>query len=85
MNQLRRIAYGVMATIGLAMLGLIYNEVALMIIDLAVNEHSGLYTERAQQVEAVVPIVITGMLLGVWAWVLVGGIQKEKSAIRRRI
>lgn len=84
MPNAMRYFYGFVSTFALAVGGVIYNEVFHGgLYDLAVNEHAGIFSQHVKTLDALVPVLLAGLLLVIWAWVLVGGAQEERA--RRRV
>ena len=84
MSTFGRFAYGFYATIAVAIGGLVYNEVFVEnLLEFAPEE--GPFAAPVGYLEVVVPIVLLTMLLAVWVWVIVGGVQEERRVDARRL
>jgi len=80
----RRIGVGLFSTISLMMGGLIYNEVFAQEIFPLINT-SGTFSTPVVWIDRIVPIVLVTLLVAVWAWVIAGAVQDERTVDRRRL
>ena len=84
MSTFGRFAYGFYATIAVAIGALFYNEVFVEnLLEFAPTE--GPFAAPVGYLEIIVPIVLLTILLGVWVWVIVGGVQEERRVDQRRV
>ena len=85
MSQWVRFRYGVLATFALAFAGIMYVQIfRKLLYGMATDTHSGPFSHVVVTLDLLAPVVITGLLLAVWAWVLVGGAQEERSRFQVR-
>ena len=86
MSTWRRFGVAVFWTVGLMIGGLLYNEVFVEgMINTAEVPTDGTYGTPVGWLESLVPIIIVGLLLAVWAWVIAGGVEEERTVDRRRV
>jgi len=84
MSTFGRFAYGFYATIAVAIGALFYNEVFVEnLLEFAPTE--GPFAEPVGYLEIIVPIVLLTILLAVWVWVIVGGVQEERRVEQRQV
>jgi len=84
MSTFGRFAYGFYATIAVAIGALFYNEVFVEnLLEFAPEE--GPFAAPVGYLEIVVPIVLLTILLAVWVWVIVGGVQEERRVEQRQV
>jgi hypothetical protein len=78
-----RFAVLIAVTVANAIAGIIYYRVGVEhLFPMAQGGSSGPFTPAVNQLETLVPIVIAVIQLGVIIWVIVGGVQKERSRVR---
>lgn len=84
--QYARIRFGVVATVALAALGILYYQAVVPIIELGESgaEHAGLFSWVVGDLKGIAPVLIVALLLMVWVYVLAGGVPEER-AVRRRL
>jgi hypothetical protein len=76
-------AFGTAVTI--ATVGLIYARVGKVLIALGLEgPFGGPFNPLLEQVDTIVPILLSAMLVGVAVYVVVGGVQRERTVNRRR-
>ena len=84
MSTWMRFGVALFSTVALMLASLIYNEVfidgLLPFIDTA-----GTFSTPVVWLERLVPVVILVLLLAVWAWVIAGAVQDERTVNRRRV
>jgi hypothetical protein len=79
----QRFAILIAVTIANAITGIIYYRVGVEhLFARAQGASAGPFTPAVGTLETLVPIVIAVIQLGVVVWVVVGGVQKERSALR---
>lgn len=84
MSTFGRFAYGLYATIAVAIGALFYNEVFVeSLLEFAPTE--GPFAAPVGYLQIIVPIVLLTILLAVWVWVIVGGVQEERRVEHQRI
>jgi len=84
MSTFQRIGVAMFSTISLMIGGLIYNEVFVAAL-LPVVPTSGPFSTPITWLENLVPLILVMLLLVVWAWVVVGAVEDEKTVRRSRI
>lgn len=78
----QRIGVGLKYTIGLAIGGVLYQQMFIEAL-LPLVEQGGLFSQPVFIMERVVPAVMLIILVAVWAWVVAGAVQDERSVNRR--
>jgi len=84
MSTFQRIGVAMFSTISLMIGGLIYNEVFVAAL-LPVVPTSGPFSTPITWLENLVPLILVMLLLVVWAWVVIGAVEDEKTVRRTRI
>ena len=84
MSTFSRMAYGFYATIGIAIGGLMYNEVYLNNLR-EVGPTEGIWAQPLELLDYIVPFVLLTILLAVWVWVIIGSVQEERSRDVRQV
>lgn len=85
MGTVQRSGYALFATLALAVGGVIYAEVfTAELVPLATETHSGPFSSRVTWLDQLVPVILVGLLLAVWLWVIWGAVQEERTVQRRR-
>mgnify|MGYP007047142756 FL=1 len=80
----QRIGVALCWTLGLMVGGLIYNRVfAAELVPMV--DPSGTFSTPVIWLDRIVPVVLVVLLLAVWAWVIAGAIQDERTVVRRRV
>lgn len=84
--QYNRIRFGVVATIALAALGILYYQAVVPIVEMGESgaAHSGPFSWIVGDLQAIAAPLIVVLLLMVWVYVLAGGAREER-AVRRRM
>lgn len=84
MSTIGRIQVATMVTIGLTILGVIFQQAIPPIVDLA--DPDGMFSFLLDEIEVVVPVVVVSVLLAVWVWVIIGSVvrQRRKDRVVRR-
>jgi len=80
----QRIGVALFWTLGLMVGGLIYNRVFAAELFPMVDP-SGTFSTPVIWLDRIVPVVLVILLLAVWAWVIAGAIQDERTVDRRRV
>ncbi len=84
MSTWQRFGVAIFWTIGTMIGGLLYNEVFLSEL-LPLVDTDGTFGAPVVWLEALVPLILLALLLGVWAWVIAGAIQDERRVDARRV
>lgn len=84
MSTFQRIGVAMFSTISLMIGGLIYNEVFVAAL-LPVVPSSGPFSTPITWLENLVPLILVMLLLVVWAWVVIGAVEDEKTVRRSRV
>lgn len=84
MSTWQRLRFAFVSTIALAVGGIIYAEVFRAELLPLVNT-SNQWATPVVWMNRLVPIVIVGLLLAVWVWVIAGAVQDERTVDRRRV
>jgi|JXWS01.1.fsa_nt_gb hypothetical protein len=84
MSTFQRIGVAMFSTISLMIGGLIYNEVFVAAL-LPVVPTSGPFSTPITWLENLVPLILVMLLLVVWAWVVIGAVEDEKTVRRSRV
>jgi len=84
MSTFQRIGVAMFSTISLMIGGLIYNEVFVAAL-LPVVPTSGPFSTPITWLENLVPLILVMLLLVVWAGVVIGAVEDEKTVRRSRI
>jgi hypothetical protein len=83
MATYRRAVFAIATTIAVAVVGIIYYRAFQPLAELATGQHSGPATTAVTTADVLVPTTLLIVLLGVWVWVLAGGVQRERARVRR--
>jgi hypothetical protein len=78
----QRIGVAMFWTIGLLIGGLLYNRVFVGNI-MPLVDTGGTFSTPVVWLENLMPIVLLVLLLAVWAWVIAGAVQDERTVDRR--
>jgi len=84
MSTWQRFGVALVWTIGLAVAGLLYNEVFVSEL-FPMIDTDGIFSTPVVWLERLVPVVIVILLLAVWVWVIAGAVQDERTVDRRRV
>jgi hypothetical protein len=84
MSLAGRIQVAVAVTIMDAAAAVIYYRAGLPLIDMAQTDFQGPFTPIASNLETVVPVVLSVLLLAIWLWVIYGAVQSEKNRVVAR-
>jgi protein-S-isoprenylcysteine O-methyltransferase Ste14 len=79
----RRFGVALFYTVGLAIGGIIYRQVGVNVLFPMVDP-DGTFSTPVIWLENIVPLVLLIILLAVWAWVIAGAVQDERTVDRRR-
>ena len=79
----QRFGVALFYTIGLAIGGIIYRQVGVNVLFPMVDP-DGTFSTPVIWLENIVPLVLLIILLAVWAWVIAGAVQDERTVDRRR-
>lgn len=80
----QRIGVALFFTIGLAVGGLLYNEVFVQVL-LPIVDMDGQFSQPVAILEVIIPIILAVLLAAVWLWVIAGAVQDERTIDRRRV
>jgi hypothetical protein len=83
MSTWQRFGVALMWTIGLAVAGLLYNEVFGELFPMV--DPDGTFSTPVVWLDRLVPVIVVILLLAVWAWVIAGAVQDERTVDRRRV
>ena len=86
MPQYTRIKFGVLSTVALATLAIVYYEVVVPIIEMgeAGADHAGAFSWIVGDLKVIAAPLIVVLLLFVWVYVLAGGAREERAVRRIR-
>lgn len=84
MSQAGRIVYSIISILTLAAVALIYARPFLSMNQKLQNQYSGPYSVIGSHLKTLVPLLIGLLLLGTIVYMIVGPIQQERSAQRRK-
>jgi len=84
MSTWGRIRVAIFSTVALAVAGVIYTRVFAAHL-LPLIDTSGTFSTPIVWLDQLAPLVIVILLLAVWAWVIAGAVQEERSVDRRRV
>ena len=84
MSTWQRIGVALVWTVGLMLGGLIYNEVFAAEL-LPMIDPDGIFSMPVIWLDRLAPVIIVMLLLAVWAWVIAGAVQDERTVDRRRV
>jgi len=82
MSFVARIQITLATIIAVGFVGLLYIEIGLPLINMATGEFSGPFSSVANQIDTVVPLVLSLILLGMVVWLIASSVQEER---RRRV
>lgn len=84
MATYHRIAIFIMTTISVSIAGVIYYRVGQgELFAMATQQFAGPFSPAVSQLTIMVPIVLAIIEGGVAIWVIAGGVQQERSRVRR--
>jgi len=83
MGFLGRMLYATQGVIAVAVLGLIYAQVGVPLIN-DIEAEGGPFTPVATRLETVIPLLISFLLLFVVVWFIASGAQQERARDQRR-
>jgi len=84
MSTWQRFGIAIFSTISLMVAGLLYNEVFVAeLLPLVDTSHT--FATPVVWLELLAPVVIVILLLAVWAWVIAGAVQDERTVNRQRV
>ena len=79
-----RIGIAFWVSVGCAIAGIIHYRVGVeYLYPLAINDFPGPMSSSVETLQYMVPAVLSIIILGMFAWALAGGVQEEKSRVRR--
>jgi len=84
MSTWQRIGVALFSTFALMIGGLVYNEVFVSEI-LPLVDRGGTFSTPVVWLERLVPVLLVLLLVAVWAWVIAGAVQDERTVDRRRV
>jgi hypothetical protein len=72
-------------SVAVATVGLVYARVGKVLIDLGLEgPFGGPFNPLLERVDSVVPVLLAAMIVGVAVYLVVGGVQRERTVNRRR-
>jgi len=84
MSTWQRIRFAFVSTIALSFGGILYvqvfSETLLPLID-----KDGLFSTPVVWLDNLVPLILAGLTLAIWIWVIAGAVQDERTVDRRRV
>lgn len=84
MGTWQRFGVGLFSTFSLMLGGLVYNEVFVAEL-LPLVDPDGTFSTPVMWLDNLAPLILVMLLLAVWAWVIGGAIQDERTVDRRRV
>jgi hypothetical protein len=79
----QRFGVALFYTVGLAIGGIFYRQVFVNELRPLIDP-SGTFSTPVLWLDNIVPLVLLMILLAVWAWVIAGAVQDERTVDRRR-
>lgn len=80
----QRFGVALFSTIALMIGALIYNEVFVDGI-LPLIDTGGPFGTPIVWLDRLIPFILVALLLAVWAWVIAGAVQEERTVTQRRV
>jgi len=84
MSTASRINVATVWTVALLLLGIIYNRVFADGL-LPLVDTDGVFSTPVVWIDNIVPVVVAGLVIAAWVWVVVGAVQEERTVDRRRV
>jgi len=84
MSTWQRFGVGFFSTIALMIGGVLYRQVFVDAL-LPLVDPEGQFSQPVVWLDNLVPIILVMLLLAVWAWVIAGAVQDERTVDRRRV
>lgn len=84
MQLWNRLAVAFFYTIGLGVGGILYGSVFVGELQPLVSD-GGRFSYLVSWLDVIVPLVLVGILVVVWYWVITGAVQEEQTVQRRRL
>lgn len=82
MGLMRRMQVVAGSVISIGMVGVIYSSLGQRLID-RVAEQDGPFSGVASQIDTIVPLVLSLLLLAILIWMVVSGVREERTVQRR--
>jgi len=84
MSTFQRFGIGLFSTFALFVGGVIYRQVFADGI-LPLVDTGGQFSTPVVWLDNLIPFILLALLLAVWAWVIAGAVQDERTVNRRRV
>jgi len=84
MQLWNRLAVAFFYTVGLGVGGILYGSVFVDELQPLVSD-GGQFSFLVRWLDVIVPLVLVGILVVVWYWVITGAVQEEQTVQRRRL
>lgn len=82
MSFIARVQITLATVVAVGFVGLLYIEIGLPLINMATGEFDGPFSDIANQIGTVIPLVLSLLLLGIVVWLIASSVQEER---RRRV
>ena len=79
MGYMGRLAFASGTTVAVGIATILYFRMGVQLIGMGQGEYSGPFTPVVDALEFLVPLCLALILLGVWTWVVYGGVQRERT------
>jgi len=84
MSTWQRMGVALFSTVALMIGGVLYQQVFVNSLFPMVDT-SGQFSQPVVWLDRLVPLILVILLLAVWAWVIAGAVQDERTVDRRRV
>ena len=78
----RRFGVALFSTVGLALVGLIYQEVFTQLYGHATG---GQFSSPVVWLDQLIPMIVVTLLVTVWGWTIYGAVTRQRAVERRRV